>query len=381
MRELKLKKYLVPFIIINTIFINCKFQFSLFNQLNKKNKGKNLTISPLSIFQALSLVSNGANGPTQMELLFLLDDKGMAEINAINLKILNELKEITSLEMGNAIMTRLSPLNKFSKIAEDNYLAEIQPLKNVKQVNKWCEKKTNGKITEIIDKLDDNVYMIILNALYFKGQWEYPFSKSLTSKKLFFNYNSVKDSKIVDTMINTKYYSYYEDPNIQAVDLKYQKDGMSALIILPKKKLDINEFIDIFNRDHEYMYSIILNFNIRKVNIQIPKFEITYKESLKEVIKEMGVNIAFRSNADFSNIRTQNDIMIDDIIHKTYLKINEEGTEAAAVTAVTVKNEILSYQEITYDMIINRPFLFIIRNKNFPKYYDIIFISKIEEIN
>ena len=81
---------------------------------------------------------------------------------------------------------------------------------------------------------------------------------------------------------------------------------MSALIILPKKKLDINEFIDIFNRDHEYMYSIILNFNIRKVNIQIPKFEITYKESLKEVIKEMGVNIAFRSNADFSNIRTQN---------------------------------------------------------------------------
>jgi serpin B len=193
----------------------------------------------------MSLVTNGANGETQNELLKLLDNKVMEEINEINLKILSELKEISSLEIGNAIMTKLSPLNTFRKIAKDNYLAEIQPLKNVKQVNKWCEKKTHGKIKEIIDRLDDNIFMIILNAVYFKGQWINPFSKGLTTKKMFYNYNSEKDGKKVETMSNTKHYSYFEDSNLQAIDLKYKKDAMSALIILPNKKIDINEFISL----------------------------------------------------------------------------------------------------------------------------------------
>ena len=157
---------------------------------------------------------------------------------------------------------------------------------------------------------------------------------------------------------------------------------MSALIILPNKRIDINEFISILNNDNEYLYTIINNLKYCKVNVEIPKFEITYKKSLKEVLKEMGVNLAFKTNADFSNIRTQNDLLIDDIIHKTYLKVNEEGTEAAAVTAIImIKNSLAPRQEKIYDMIINRPFLFIIRNRNFPKNYDIIFISKIEELN
>ena len=367
-------------LLINNVVINCSFQISLFNEINKKNKGKNINISPLSIFQAISLVTNGANGDTQNELLKLLDDKGMEEINEINIKILSELKEIKSLEIGNAIMTKLSPLYKFIKIVKENYLCEIQPLKNVKQINKWCEDKTHGKIKEIIDKLDDNVFMIILNAVYFKGEWIYQFSKDLTTKKIFYNYN--KEEKEVDTMSITKHYSYFEDSNLQSIELPFKKDSMSALIILPKKNIDINEFINILNNDNEYLYTIINNLKRSKVNLEIPKFEINYKESLKEIIKEMGVNLAFNSKADFSNIRTQNDLMIDEIIHKTYIKVNEEGTEAAAVTAVIMLSMAMAPQfEITYNMSVNRPFLFIIRNERFPKNYDIIFISKVEEIN
>ena len=114
----------------------------------------------------------------------------------------------------------------------------------------------------------------------------------------------------------------------------------------------------------------------------MPKFEIEYKESLKEVLKNMGVNLAFETNADFSNIRNQNDLMIDDVIHKTYLKVNEEGTEAAAITIVEMVEmgmAPMQYEKI-YNMKINRPFLFIIRNNRFPKNNDIIFISKVEEI-
>ena len=379
----RFKLYLLLSVLINSYFIGCSFQISLFNQLNKKNKNKNLNISPLSIFQALSLTTNAANGETQTELLQLLDNKQMEEINYINSNILSKIKENSSLEIANAIMSKLTPLSNFIQIAKDNYLSEIQPLNNVKQINKWCDNKTHGKIKKIIDKLESNVYMIILNAVYFKGKWNIPFSEDLTTKKAFYNFNSKNNEKKVDTMINTDYFSYFEDSNLQAIEFLFQKDDMSALIILPNDKLDINDFIDIIDKDNEYLYTIIDNFKDSKVYIEIPKFEIEYGESLKEILKDMGVNLAFNTNADFSKIRVQNDLLIDDVIHKTYIKVNEEGTEAAAFTAVEMLDmgaEPIEEEKI-YNMVINRPFLFIIRNNKLPKNYDIIFISKVEELN
>ena len=245
MLEYKCKGFLVLLMIIKISFINCYFQISLFNQLNQKNKGKNLTISPLSIFQALSLVTNGANGETQNELLKLLDNKGMEEINEINIKIISKIKNMSSLEIANAIMTRVSPLPSFIKIAKEIYSSEIQSLKNVQQVNKWCDNKTHGKIQKIIDELSDNIFMIILNAVYFKGLWVNQFNKELTSKKIFYNYNSESDGKQIDTMKITKHFSYFQDSNLQAIKLPFRKDFMSALIILPNKNININEFINM----------------------------------------------------------------------------------------------------------------------------------------
>ena len=369
-------------ILINYSFINCSFQISLFNQINSKNKGKNLTISPLSIFQSLSLVTNGANEETKNELLKLLDNKGMEEINELNLRIIYEIKEMSSIEIANAIMTRISPLPNFVKIAKENYLSEIQPLRNAKQINKWCNEKTHGKIKEIVNEIDDNIFMIILNAVYFKGQWINPFKKELTSKQIFYNFNSEKDGKYVDIMKITEHFKYFKDSNLQAIELPFKKDTMSALIILPNQNININEFINILDDDNEYLYTIIDNLKHSKVYLEMPKFEITYKESLKEVLKNMGVKLAFNTKADFSKIRSQNDLMIDEIIHKTYLKVNEDGAEAAAITMITMKNMgMIPRPEIIYKMIINRPFLFILRNSKLPKNYDISFISKIEQIN
>ena len=192
----KYKYLLLLLIIINNSLINCSFQISLLNKINQKNNGKNLVISPLIIFQAISLVANGSNDETQNELLNLLDNKGLEELNEINSKILSQLKEISSLEIANAIMSRLSPLNKFSKIAKEKYHSEIQPLKKMKQINKWWDKKTHGKIKEIIDKLDDNIFMVILNAVYFKGEWINKFNKDLTTKKVFYNLIQKKIGKM-----------------------------------------------------------------------------------------------------------------------------------------------------------------------------------------
>jgi len=360
--------------------ISCSFQISLFNKLNSKYKENNLMISPLSIFQAISLVTNGANEETQKELLKLLDNKEMEEINLINKEILNIIKDNSSLEIANAIMSKLVPLNEFTQIVKDNYNSEILPLKNVNQVNKWCEKKTHGKINKIIENLDSMTYMIILNAVYFKGEWLNKFEKDLTSKQIFYNMN--KDERKVDMMEITDHYNYFEDSNLQSIELSFKRESISALIILPNKNININEFIEILDKDNEYLYTIINNMKYNKVNLKLPKFELRYSKSLKEVLKNMGVNLPFEKGADFSKIRTQNDIYIDEIIHKTYLKVNEQGTEAAAITAVImVGNAYNPFEEKIYHMNVNRPFLFILRNNKLPKNYDIIFISKIEEIN
>ena len=375
-------KFFIYLSIIINSEISCSFQISLFNKINSKYKENNLIISPLSIFQAISLVTNGANGETQKELLKLLDNKEIEEINMINSKVLKILKENSSLEIANAIMSKLSPLNDFTYIAKNTYESEILPLKNVNQVNKWCDKKTHGKISKIIDQLDPMTFMLVLNAVYFKGEWTNQFQEFLTRKREFYNFN--KEEKNIDTMEITKYFNYFEDRNLQAIELNFKKESISALIILPSKKLDINEFIEILDKDNDYYYSIINNLKKTKVNLRLPKFELTFSKKLKEVLKTIGVNLPFEKNADFSKIRNQNDIYINEIIHKTYLKVNEQGTEAAAVTMVEMMVTTSAFppkQEKIYFMHINRPFLFILRNKNLPKNYDIVFISKIEELN
>jgi len=268
-----LKLFIYLSLIINSE-ISCSFQISLFNKINSKYKENNLIISPLSIFQALSLTTNGANGETQKELLKLLDNKEMEEINMINTKILSKIKDNSSLEIANAIMSKLSPLNGFTNIAKNNYDSEVLPLKNVNQINKWCDKKTHGKITKILDQLDPMTYMIVLNAVYFKGNWAYQFEKELTKKQPFYNFNREKNN--VDTMEITKNYNYFEDSNLQAIELNFKKESISALIILPSQKLNINEFIEILDKDNDYYYSIINNLKNTKVNLRLPKFELTY---------------------------------------------------------------------------------------------------------
>ena len=358
--------------------VSCSFQIALFNKLNSKYKENNLIISPLSIFQAISLVTNGANGETQKELLKLLDNKEMEEINMINSKILEKIKENSSLEMANAIMSRLAPLNEFTNLVRINYESEILPLKNANQVNKWCEKKTHGRISKIIEEIDPMTYMLVLNAIYFKGEWRIQFENELTKKQKFYNLN--KDEKKIDTMEITKHFNYFEDTNLQAIELEFRKESISALIILPNKKLNINEFVEILDKDNSYFYSIVDNLRFKEINLRLPKFELDYNKSLKDVLKTMGINLPFDNNADFSKIRTQNDIYINDIIHKTYLKVNEQGTEAAAVTKVEMMLKSAFKEEKTIEMFVNRPFLFILRNAELPKNYDIIFISKIGEI-
>ena len=360
----------IIYVLLNSFFVSCSFQTSFFQEINKQYINKNLLISPLSAYQVLGLTANGAKGETLNQMLLALGNTDLDELNEINKNILNIFKEFTTIEIANAVMTKVNPKETFLDAAE-LYEATVEPLKNVAQVNNWCNLKTHGKIKEIIDELEEGTLMVLLNALYFKGTWKIEFDERNTTKQIFYNYNKQSNSKKVDKMKVKEKFNYYEDREAQIIELPYKSDGMSAIIILPNEEKDINEYISELS--DEKLQRLLKRMYEETVTLEIPKFKIEFSSLLNSVLQKLGMVIPFGVNADFSGIIDEG-LYISKVIQKTYLSIDEIGTEAAAVTAVVMRNS------IDLSMVIDRPFLFMLRNKHLPQNYEMLFISKIEEL-
>ena len=368
---------IITFISLLINSFNCSFQASIFNRMNKEKKGENLIISPLSIFQVLSLTSNGANGQTQSEMLEVLQSKNMDELNQINYDIISTFKKFSTIDIANAVMTKFTPIEDFNVIA-DKYLATSEPLVSVEQVNNWCSNKTHGKIEKILNFLNPQTIMILINAVYFKGEWLFQFETEMTRNLSFFNKGS--EEVKVETMTQFENFRYYEDKKVQAIELKFKEDYMSAIIILPAEGTDINKYINTLSNSNEDYSKIINGLDYAKVHLQLPKFELTFSEELNQILIDLGMYNAFSSkDADFSGLKEEGGLYISQVIHKTYLKVNEAGTEAAAVTIISMDGA-LPVEEKIYDMKVNRPFLFLLKNSKLPSGYDLVFMSKIEKI-
>ena len=368
------------FLIISLLLniFNCSFQATIFNRMNKDKKGENLIISPLSIFQILSLTTNGAKGQTQSEMLDVLQSESIEDLNNINYEILSVFKSFKTLEIANAVMTTFTPLESFSSIA-DNYLAPVEPLISVEQVNDWCNKTTHGKIDKILDQLSEYTRMILINAIYFKGEWASKFDSSFNRKLTFYNFGTEEIE--VDTMSQIEYFRYYQDKKVQAIELIFSEDRMSAVIILPSKDTDINKYIDTLAISTNEFSKIMNGLEVANVHIQLPKFELKFEDNLNEVLIDLGMYDAFSGmDADFTGLREEPGLFINRVIHKTYLKVFEDGCEAAAVTVIDVTDGALPPAEKIYDMKVNRPFLFLLKNSQLPEGYDFVFMSKIETL-
>ncbi len=182
-------------------------------------------------------------------------------------------------------------------------------------------------------------------------------------------------------MIQTEHFKYYKDSKIQAIELRYRKDSMSAIIILPNKDIDINNYIDELTSKDE-LNTIINKLQSTYIQLELPKFELDFSSSLKNSLLKLGMPLAFSDDADFSNLAKKENLKIDDVVHKTYLKVTEDGTEAAAVTMVIMapNGSIDMDIEIPINVKVNRPFLFLLRNSNFPEDNNMFFMAKIEEL-
>ena len=374
-------QYFLKIILLSSLlsYFNCTFQENIFTQINNDKSGKNVIISPLSIYQVLSLLSNGAKESTLSEMLSVLGSTSLDELNDINYKILSKISSFSTIDIANAVMTRFKPLENFCSVA-DKYLAPMESLESVEQINEWCKEKTQGKIEKIIEQLSPETIMILLNAVYFKGEWINQFDKYFTKKLPF--YNLSKNEIKVDTMLQIDHFRYFSNKEIQAIELPFQKDFMSAIIILPSEKIEINSFIKNNLAKKNYLTDIINKLDYAKVHLELPKFEVTFEETLNHVIKKLGMKKIFNSlEADLSGLYNRKGLFVSKVIHKTYLKVNEEGTEAAAVTLVEVDEASMAgEEEIIHEMKVNRPFLFLLKNWELPEGYDMVFMAKIEEI-
>ncbi len=340
-----------------------EFQFDIFNRLLEKNPNNNIVISPISIFEILSLVSNGAVGKTQLEILKTLKSNTVIELNryleTIN-KILYLKQESSIIYIANAIFSKVKIKKEFTDISK-RYFVDISPLYSHIQINEWVKKNTNNKITNMIESIE-NIRLLLINAIYFKSDWFNKFRKELTEEGIFNNKDKVHYMNNIFTSNE-----YYEDENVQITSLYYSSYKFKAIIVLEKegKKFDINK-----------VNNYIKKFKKKNVKLILPKFKIEYNIDLIEILKEMGMEISFTEMANFNNLNENSELFINQIKHKSFLEVNEDGTEAGSSTVIAMNDAlVVDY----YNMIVNRPFFFGIIHQDIQDTF--IFMAKINSIN
>jgi serpin B len=360
----------------NTIENVPSFELNLFKSLVNENKDGNIVFSPLSIYIALSLTANGAVGTTQREMLDLLQASGIEQLNQKNMTIMKNESFSDSgkniLNLANAIFTRVKPTDEFQGVSQNVFNSTSDALQSVEQINKWCSDKTNGRIDKILENLSQNVQMILLNAVYFKGNWLKQFPKAQTSKRTF--YDKSRNKTEVNMMYQKIKTKYFQDSTVQMIELPYNENNFSAYVILPDETVSIDDFILNLNSSDFYSNFTKMKNNV-EVELSLPRFTLEAGSELKSHLISLGMKIAFTGGADFSNMTKETPLLVESVVHKAFIKIDEEGTEAAAVTKVTMSRCFVMVEKI--EMIVDRPFLFVLKEKNIDLS---LFISKVEAI-
>ncbi len=343
------------------------FAFRLFKKVNETSSEGNIFISPLSVSVALSMTMNGASGETfeAMRNTLALDKFPMVDINSAFKEIIPFLSNIdknVTLKIANSVWAKegIEFNEKFLSDLENYYNAYCKVLnfsnpeaKNI--INNWVEQKTSGKIKEIVKEIPYNAVMYIINAIYFKGIWKYTFDKNNT-KDGYFTIPHENEETYLKTKFMTQIRNFYcyTDNEFSAIRLPYGKGSIAMLLILPNANTLVNEFINSFDRSK---WERCLNNlkETKEVTLYIPKFKCVFDVGLKEILSAMGMSIAFTDNADFSGISNSLRCTINDVKHKSYIEVDEEGTEASAATSVEI-----SYTSFKPVFHFNRPFVYVI---------------------
>lgn len=344
------------------------FSFELLRQTIAANPTDNVTVSPLSVSMALGMTLNGARTETktQMEKALYMNNLTNTEINEYYKTLIEQLPKVdplTKLNIANSIWYKkdFSVKTDFLNTNTRYFNAYVKSLDFSKtwakdSINSWVKKNTNGLIPSIVDNINANSVMFLVNAVYFKGVWRLKFDKKLTKENNF--RNAKGEVKKLNFMHQENSFGYFSDENAEYIDLEYGNKAFSMTFILPVEGKTTEDVVAALNG--EKIKTMTDNFRNKSLEIYLPRFKTESKFELNQPLKNMGMPMAFSDNADFSGIADAR-LSISKVMHKTFLQIDEEGTEAAAVTSVgMVLTSVPTIPTIRFD----RPFVFVLREKS-----------------
>jgi len=355
---------------------NSIFAFNLYRLLSEEEG--NLFYSPYSISAALAMTYAGARGDTEKQMadtlqFYLSQNQLHPAFNSRDQELASRGEgaqgkdgEGFRLNIVNAIWGQkdYAFLTSFLDTLAENYGAGLRILDFINEtepsritINDWVSDETEGRIKDLIPQgaISQMTRLVLTNAIYFNAAWQYPFEEDATSPGVFYLLNG--DEVTVPMMEQQESFSYNEGDNYQAVELPYDGRELSMVILLPSS----GQF-EAFEKAIEYQQVkyIMENLERREVRLTMPKFEFDSSFGLKKTLIDMGMPVAFSAGADFSGLTGNKDLFISDVIHKAFVSVDEAGTEAAAATAVIM--ELTAMPETPVEVILNRPFIFLIRD-------------------
>lgn len=359
-----------------------QFGFEIFQKVNASlTEPKNTMISPMSISLALAMVYNGTDGNTKKQMEDMLHKSNLSseDINQSYKELVAALSSHdpkVELAISNAIFYRNTfPVKSdFITTNQNYYQAEVSGLdfsktaETLNKVNGWVNTNTKGKIDKIIEKVNPEDVMYLLNAIYFNGEWKYRFDTKETVDLSF-----TKEDKTtiqVPTMTLEKPFNFYSHADFQMLEMPYGSGKYSMLIFLPETGKKTGDVISLLNTEN--LNSWISKLSEQKKKVFLPKFEFKFDDSLVDELTALGMTDAFNdAKANLSGISNAAKLMISEVMHKSYIKVDERGTEAAAVTGITVG--VTSVGPDT-SFRVDHPFVFAIREKDTKA---ILFIGKV----
>jgi serpin B len=347
-----------------------EFALELTVQLGRQDAGQNVFLSPANVAIALAMTANGARGETLQSMLSALN------LNTLDLETVNSnfaaLQALlvrdepgATIAIANALWARAGVAFNadFLQRTQGFYDARIEALDfdqpdAPKTINEWVRRQTNDKIPAVVERIPEEIILLLMSAIYFNGKWETPFNPEFTQDRPFYLLNGT--TKELPTMYRSDDFEYLKGDGFQAVRLPYAGGGVRMVIILPDADRTLAQLTDQLSIENWESWRE--QFSVKEGQLYLPRFTTRYDAQLNEALKAMGMATAFDGGrADFSGMRPiPPNVFISQVRHVAYVDVNEAGTEAAAVTSVEMGITSAMPIEEPFVMQVDRPFFFAI---------------------
>lgn len=339
----------------------------------KSLEESNTMLSPLSVLLALGMTTNGAQGATLSSMIDVLaSERGTLEqFNEANAHYLKSIKGLSDVELSIAnslwlnqeVLIDQAFLNKTQKVYQASAKTlDFSARTSLSTINSWVHDATKGTISSILDSLDRSALLYLINAVYFKGDWKYPFTKESTYAKDFF---LGEEPVQVPFMNQTVSLPYAKALDAQMVLMPYTDSRFALVAVLPAKGTDLSSWLARQKQEGAFTQRLFASVDTlvsTRMELSLPKFESSYKDSLVDELKALGMDAPFdRAKADFSPMTEsrRKDLVIGEVLHKTFIRVDEKGSEAAAVTSVMIRMTSMAVRE-QLELSFDRPFFYAI---------------------